>query len=314
MPAPFARYREIVPCEPLRSDVFAFFSFLRGSTGTMPARRVTRDIAFRTPVACAPQLADGHVSITFELGHVLDSGGHWRVDSTAVGGTVLGPLSGVGRTTGLELRETVGAYFLPGAAARFFDLAQSELSDTAVAVDDLWGRGGSGLASRLAGLTEAARITLLESELLARRADRRHRESAIEVTRLATRVFVTQGRPSVDAMARAAGVSRQHLTRVFRDQVGIGPCLYRRLARFQALLAYAGSRATPDWARVAVDAGYADQSHMIAECRQFSGLTPGALATRDWFHPFIERVRATALASDTTPRELHESLSRPIPP
>ncbi len=37
--------------------------------------------------------------------------------------------------------------------------------------------------------------------------------------------------------------------------------------------------------------GYADQSHMIAELRQFSGLTPQALANRDWFHPCIERAR-----------------------
>ena len=296
MLAPFARYREIVPCEPLRSDVFAFFSFLPGSAETMPAHRVQRDIAFRTPVACAPQLADGHVSITFELGHVLDSVGHWRLDPTAVGATVLGPLSGVGRTTRLELRETVGATFLPGAAARFFDVPLSELSDTAVAVDDLWGRRSSGLAVRLAGLTEAGRIALLESALLARRGHGRHRDRAIDVVGLATRVLTAHGRPHVDAMARAAGVSRQHLTRVFRDQVGIGPCLYRRLARFQSLLAYAGCHATPDWARVAADAGFADQSHMIAECRQFSGLTPRALAEHDWFHPFIERVRPSLRA------------------
>ena len=31
---------------------------------------------------------------------------------------------------------------------------------------------------------------------------------------------------------------------------------------------------------------------MIAECRQFSGLTPQTLVDRDWFHPFIERAKA----------------------
>jgi hypothetical protein len=38
--------------------------------------------------------------------------------------------------------------------------------------------------------------------------------------------------------------------------------------------------------------GYADQSHMIAEFRQFSGLTPQTLASRQWFHPFIERAKS----------------------
>jgi AraC-like DNA-binding protein len=97
---------------------------------------------------------------------------------------------------------------------------------------------------------------------------------------------------TVEAVARAAGVSRQHLSREFRERIGIGPKLYSRLARFQGGLVYAGCRARVDWAQVAVDMGYADQSHMIAEFRQFTGLTPNALANRQWFHPFFERARS----------------------
>jgi AraC-like DNA-binding protein len=58
------------------------------------------------------------------------------------------------------------------------------------------------------------------------------------------------------------------------------------------VLAHANARVTIDWARVALDMGFADQSHMIAECRQFSGLSPQSLADRDWFHPFIERAKS----------------------
>jgi AraC-like DNA-binding protein len=72
------------------------------------------------------------------------------------------------------------------------------------------------------------------------------------------------------------------------------------LARFHAALAYAGSPAAVDWACAAADLGYADQSHMIADCRQFSGLTPQTLANQYWFHPFIERARA--LRDDRDPR------------
>jgi transcriptional regulator GlxA family with amidase domain len=109
---------------------------------------------------------------------------------------------------------------------------------------------------------------------------------------LAASVVRRQGRVTVDAMARAAGVSRQHLSREFRERIGIPPKLYSRLARFQSGLVYAGSHAPVDWARAALDAGYADQCHMIAEFREFSGLTPQTLASRDWFHPFIERAKS----------------------
>ena len=98
-------------------------------------------------------------------------------------------------------------------------------------------------------------------------------------------------------MSDQAGVSRQHLTRVFRDVVGLTPKLYCRLVRFQAGLVYAGCGSSVDWAGVAQHLGYADQSHMIAEFKQFSSLTPRQLASRPWFHPFIERAKARPRAS-----------------
>jgi AraC-like DNA-binding protein len=91
----------------------------------------------------------------------------------------------------------------------------------------------------------------------------------------------------VSALAEAAGVSRQHLTRVFRDVVGLSPKRYCRIARFQAGLAYADTAHEVEWCVAALDLGYADQSHMIAEFREMSGLTPASLATGRWFHPFI---------------------------
>jgi AraC-like DNA-binding protein len=79
--------------------------------------------------------------------------------------------------------------------------------------------------------------------------------------------------------------------------IGISPKLYCRLARFQPGLRYAGCRGSVDWAHAALELGFADQSHLIAEFRQFSGLTPQELASKDWFHPFIERVRSLSKSS-----------------
>jgi AraC-like DNA-binding protein len=290
--SPFAWYREFVPCEALRADVYAFFSFVPGPALSSASRPVLREVAFRETIVCAPQFADGQVSIRFEVGQACDVEGRWRADSNARGETVVGPMSGVGRTAGLDFSETVGAYFRPGRASRFFDIPLSHLADTAVAVGDIWGARGSPLSSRLADLNEAARIDRVESFLLARLRHRQQRTHSLDVEGLAQSVLRRAGRVTVDGMARAAGVSRQHLSREFRERIGVGPKLYSRLARFQSLLAHASARAAIDWARVALDMGFADQSHMIAECRQFSGLTPQSLADRDWFHPFIERAKS----------------------
>jgi AraC-like DNA-binding protein len=302
--SPFAWYREFVPCEALRADVYALFSFVPGPALPSGSRSLLREVAFRNTIVCAPQFADGHVSIRFEVGQACDVEGRWRADSNAFGQTVIGPMSSVGRTDGLDLSETVGAYFRPGGASRFFDIPLSDLADTALAVGDVWGTRGSPLASKLAGCTEKARIDCLESTLLARLRHRRQRTGSIDVEGLAASVLRSGGRVTVDDMARAAGVSRQHLSREFRERIGIRPKLYSRLARFHSVLAHASARVTIDWARVALDMGFADQSHMIAECRQFSGLTPQSLAARDWFHPFIERAksrpRSTSLATKSS--------------
>jgi AraC-like DNA-binding protein len=292
VPPPFAWYREFVPCEALRADVYALFSFVPGPAMASASRPLLREVAFRDTIMCAPQFADGQVSIRFEVGQACDVEGRWRSDATALGETVIGPMSGVGRTDGLDFSETVGAYFRPGCASRFFDIPLSDLADTAVAVADIWGTRGSPLSNELADLNEAARIDRVESILLARLRQRQPRTGSLDVEGLAASVLRSAGRVTVEGMARAAGVSRQHLSREFRERIGIGPKLYSRLARFQSVLAHASTRVTIDWARVALDMGFADQSHMIAECRQFSGLTPQSLSDRDWFHPFIERAKS----------------------
>ena len=102
---------------------------------------------------------------------------------------------------------------------------------------------------------------------------------------------------SVTRLAAAAGVSRQHLTRVFRETIGVSPKRYCRLARFHAGLAYAGAGVGLQSARVAAALGYADQSHMIAEFRELSSLTPDALSTQCWFHPFILESRSRGISA-----------------
>jgi AraC-like DNA-binding protein len=288
---PVGWYREFVPCEALRADVYALFSFVPGTVFPPLSRPLLRTVAFRDASLCAPQFADAHASIVFELGRVCDRDGRWRDDSNCVSATVIGPMSGVGRTGRVDLPVAVGAYFRPARVAPLFG-AVPELIDRAVPLADLWGTRGSRVVDDLCDLDEAARLERMESMLLSRLRQARDRTGAIDVAGLAASVLRTGGRVRIAAMARAAGVSRQHLSRAFRERVGIGPKLYASLARFQSLLRYAGPGTQVDWAAAALDLGFADQSHMIAECRRFSGLTPQALADRDWFHPFIERARS----------------------
>jgi hypothetical protein len=97
---PIAWYREYVPCEALRADVYTLFSFVGGAMPAQSQRWLVREIPFHEATFCSPQFADGHVSLVYELGHTCDTDGLWRPDALALRGTVTGPMSGVGRTDG----------------------------------------------------------------------------------------------------------------------------------------------------------------------------------------------------------------------
>ena len=156
------------------------------------------------------------------------------------------------------------------------------------------------MAEDLAELDEVARVDRLEAALLERLRAAPAPRSSVDVIGLARWVRAEPTRATVRRLADAAGVSRRHLTRVFRQVVGVSPKRYCRLARFQAGLAYAGAGAGVKWAQVAAELGYADQSHMIAEFREMSSLTPEALATQRWFHPFILEARSKIQRSRCT--------------
>lgn len=90
----------------------------------------------------------------------------------------------------------------------------------------------------------------------------------------------TGGRPlSVSALAAALGVSERQLLRRFRAAVGYGPKTLARVLRFRAFLDAAWAQPAPpvDLARLAAEAGYADQSHLTRDCRAFAGTTPSQL-------------------------------------
>ena len=282
-----AWYREFAPCEALRPHVRALFSF--GPDPAPPQRLLRREVGFSDLTSCSPQFADGHASMLFELGRTCTLDGHWQSDARAYGGTVTGPKTTVGRVAAGDLPEMLGILFRPSAsAASLLGVPLPSLTDRTIGIDDAWGGEGNGLANELADLDEAGRIGRIEALLLNRLSTKKVRTSTVDVERLAAWVLQQRGRTTVDGIARAAGVSRQHLTREFRDRLGITPKLYCRLGRFQSGLAYAGRRRV-DWAQAAAGMGYSDQSHMIAEFRRFGGLTPPELASQDWFHPFIVR-------------------------
>jgi AraC-like DNA-binding protein len=292
MGRPVAWYREFAPGPALREHVRAFFCAGSEPAGSVSSRPILREVAVgEDDPFSSPLFADGNVSLVFSFGRTYGADHRWRDDPAGRQACAIGAMNAVGESASAERSEMLGVYFRGGRAAAFLGVAASELTDRIVPAGDLWGPAGADLHDELSEADEAARLDRLESALLERVGEERE-AGAVDVPGLAALVNRRGGRLTVEALADAAGVSRQRLTRVFRERVGVTPKTYCRLARFHAGLAYAGCGDSVDWAQAAVEGGYADQSHMIAEFRRFSSLTPQVLARGKWFHPFIERAKA----------------------
>ena len=91
---------------------------------------------------------------------------------------------------------------------------------------------------------------------------------------------------SIDALSVTFGLSARQFRRRFAAETGIGPKTFARIARFQRALRSLGRAPLAGVARaplagVAIDAGYYDQPHMIADFREFAGVTPRAALKPD---------------------------------
>lgn len=81
---------------------------------------------------------------------------------------------------------------------------------------------------------------------------------------------------SIGTLQRATGWSPARFIRRFEAAVGLTPKRYARVLRLTALLPRIAADPSPDWARWAVEGGYADQPHFANEFRALTGLTPTA--------------------------------------
>jgi len=80
---------------------------------------------------------------------------------------------------------------------------------------------------------------------------------------------------TVARVANALSMSERQLERVFRRQLGLGPKLFSRIARFRR--AVGAVKRGGALAASAEAAGYADQAHLSRETRALTGFSPTAL-------------------------------------
>jgi AraC-like DNA-binding protein len=88
-----------------------------------------------------------------------------------------------------------------------------------------------------------------------------------------------RGEIPVAQIARDVDLSTRQLERRFKAAVGLTPKEYARVRRMRSGIA-AVLRGEKQWSMLAASLGYADQSHLVREFGDMTGLTPGDLQNR----------------------------------
>lgn len=208
-------------------------------------------------------LPDGCADLLFDLETTRCAGG-----SPA---ELVGPMSAASLYEMQGAVDLLGVRLRPGVAGLFTGIPADRVLDTSAPLTEL----PMALRPNVAALSEddsVAAVARLISACRKRVAALDSPDAAIEhAVRQWSRA--EQGLPSVSVLVRDIGLSERGFQRRFVMQLGLTPVRFRRLARLRAVLRlHAGG--LQDWAALAAATGFSDQSHLVRDCRAFTGLTP----------------------------------------
>ncbi|HSP89131.1 MAG TPA: AraC family transcriptional regulator [Ignavibacteriaceae bacterium] len=116
------------------------------------------------------------------------------------------------------------------------------------------------------------KFSLLENNFL-----KHYKESLKEnpfVNFMVSRILSDSNQKSLKEISGIVGYSQKHSIKIFKDHVGVTPKEFLKIIRFQKAIAEIDQKRNINWASLASDCGFYDQSHFIADFKTFSGFTP----------------------------------------
>lgn len=173
--------------------------------------------------------------------------------------------------------EMFGIQLYPYTISHLFAIPATAVKDQLIDLRDLLGENENGLEEQIMlanGFSE--RIAIFSHFLLSRLKKAPQIPTGIFET--INHIIKTNGNTDVDALAQRNFLSMRQFERNFKLFTGFSPKLFSKIIRFQNTINQnipSGTSLT----EIALDAGYADQSHFIRDFKSFAGITP-----KEYFH------------------------------
>lgn len=172
--------------------------------------------------------------------------------------------------------EMIVAVFYPHTVGMFIDNPPSVFYNSEISGFDIGNKSLNELASRIFDCENTNQcIRDIENWLLSKLNSRR---DTLNLKRISAAVNSLMRNPvlQVNELADIACLSPKQFGRIFNSLVGMMPKEYARIVRFQKSMWLLQNHCR-NYADIAYCCGYSDQSHLIREFRQFSGVTPSQI-------------------------------------
>lgn len=187
--------------------------------------------------------------------------------------TVHGVTTRIGTRTLAGAGRAVGIMFRPAGFRPFLGGSMAGIADRELPLAEVIGPSAARLRDEVDAAATPAEAAAVADAFLAGLvpADRQPSE---DTTVLAERAAADPGLVRVSGLAALAGLSPRQLQRRFADHVGISAkALIRRYRLYQAAERTRAQHQI-DWAGLAAELGYSDQSHLTREFTALIGLPP----------------------------------------
>jgi AraC-like DNA-binding protein len=185
----------------------------------------------------------------------------------------------------------VGVRFKPGAFHAFVSASVSTFSNRSLSLVEAFGPRSNQLEAAILPLDDkAAMIEIVERFLRERLPER---DPKVElINEIVECIIADRGITRVDHIVSRFGLRTRALQRLFNEYVGATAKWVIKRYRLLEATEHLAAHGEVDWAKLAVDLGYFDQSHFIKDFRSIIGQTPSE---------YMDSVKATASVHATTP-------------
>jgi transcriptional regulator GlxA family with amidase domain len=176
--------------------------------------------------------------------------------------------------------DLLGVRFWTGRGGAVLRVPVWQLQDQLIAASNVISRIDR-LADDLRNIARDQRTGLLAREL-SNYLRPVHGSSLPAIDHALSLIVTSRGTLPIESIARKIGVTRRHLERRFRNEVGLRAKHLARIVRVHTALRFIDDRSPMSGAEIAAVCGYSDQAHLIREFKALTGTTPARMPNNEY--------------------------------